>query len=78
MHTLACAGAAAAAVATPQREVVLDRFACHTAICPASMRAFTVFSNLRTVFGGAAALAGVAVVSRVASGAQSLSPDLLW
>ena len=50
------------AVRSAPREVVLDRFASHTAICPDSMRAYRAFSAARTVFGAAAAL-GAAVLA---------------
>ncbi len=45
-----------------QREVVLDRFTSHTAICPDSMRAYKAFSAARAVFGAATAL-GAAVLA---------------
>ena len=44
------------------REVVLDRYASHTAICPDSMRAYKAFVAARAVFGAAAAL-GTAVLA---------------
>ncbi|BDA43850.1 Protein TIC 55, chloroplastic [Coccomyxa sp. Obi] len=52
----------APAVRSAPREVVLDRFASHTAICPDSMRAYKAFAAARTVFGAAAAL-GTAVLA---------------
>lgn len=44
------------------REVVLDRYTSHTAICPDSMRAYRAFSAARAAFGAAAAL-GAAVLA---------------
>ena len=52
----------APAVRSAPREVVLDRYASHTAICPDSMRAYKAFSAARAVFGAAAAL-GTAVLA---------------
>ena len=43
-------------------EVVLGRFASHTAICPDSMRAYKAVPAARAVFGAAAAL-GTAVLA---------------
>ena len=71
-------GTALAALTTPSREVVLDRWACHTAICPASKQAFDTFQFLRLALGGLAALGLVALVARVASGVQSVSGSMLW
>lgn len=57
------------------REVVLDRYASHTAICPDSMRAFGAFSAARTAFGAAAALGLAALASRVGCAAGAGGPD---
>ena len=73
------AGAAAAALVTPPRREVLDRWACHTAISPASQRAFGVFTALSTIMGGAAAVALVALIARIVSTSSGAIPSsYLW
>ncbi|KAK9804097.1 hypothetical protein WJX73_007161 [Symbiochloris irregularis] len=72
------AGAAAAALLLLPREVVLDRWECHTAICPSSRRAHSVLSTVRNTSGIAAAVAAVAVLSQLASGTQGLSSSTPW
>lgn len=60
------------------REVVLDRWAGHTAICPDSLRAFRAFSLARNMLGVASALAAcVLLVSTWHKGsAAGADPEL--
>jgi hypothetical protein len=63
------------AVRSAPREVVLDRFASHTVICPDSMRAYRAFSAARTVFGAAAALGAAVLAAYVGCAAAGGGAD---
>ena len=78
---LSCAGSGPPVFRSEPREVVLDRYAGHTAICPDSMRAYRAFRTARGLLGVATALAASALASTAAlaaSGGAADSSLLLW
>ncbi|KAK9814291.1 hypothetical protein WJX72_003521 [[Myrmecia] bisecta] len=70
------ADGAAPIIRSEPREVVLDRFACQTALCPESMAAYNNLRRARTVCAVSAALGAVGLLSYAV--AASLGGHLSW